>query len=104
MRFNRTVRARELAELAAALGVDTGGMDADAASTAAIETVAGLRKRIGLPAGLDGLGIAVGQVDRLAELALQVTRLLDNNPRPVDAATLAAVLEAARRGDMEGIP
>jgi alcohol dehydrogenase len=104
MQFNRTEREAELAELAAALGVDTDELDADAAAAAAIDVVAGLRERIGLPAGLDALGIEAGQVDGLAELALQVKRLLDNNPRPVDRASLSAVLDAARRGDLGGIP
>ena len=103
MQFNRGEREAELAELADALG--TGAAEAaDGAATAAIAVVAEMRERIGLPRSLGALGVEADQVDTLAAQASSVTRLLDNNPRPVDQASLSAVLDAARRGDLERVP
>jgi len=88
MEYNRPVRAGELDALAHAMG----GGDA-------VETVHALGRRIGIPASLAEIGIERTDVRALAEQSVGIRRLIDNNPRPLDADALEAILTAAWHGD-----
>jgi alcohol dehydrogenase len=55
--------------------------------------------RIGLPAALSELDVALDAIDGMAAQAAGIRRLADNNPRPLDAAACAAILRAAWHGD-----
>jgi alcohol dehydrogenase len=88
MEYNRPARPTELA----ALGDAMGGGDA-------VETVHALGRRIGLPASLAEIGIERAEVRTLAEQSVGIRRLIDNNPRPLDADALEAILTAAWHGD-----
>jgi alcohol dehydrogenase len=88
MEYNRPVRADELDALAQAMG----GGDA-------VETIHALGRRIGLPASLAEIGIERADVRGLAEQSVGIRRLIENNPRPLDADALEAILTAAWHGD-----
>jgi alcohol dehydrogenase len=94
----RDARVPELAELARATGVADGGDPARDAQ-AMIEAVDGLRDTIGIPGTLAAIGVRRDQLDRLAEQAMTVTRLVQNTPVPVDAGTMRRFVEAAWSGD-----
>jgi alcohol dehydrogenase len=99
MRFNRPVRERSLAHIARRLpSVDPSLSDTDAAS-AAPAAVAALARSVGVPGGLASLGVQRSDITGLAADALTVTRLIQLNPRPVDAAALEAILHDAYDAD-----
>src|SRR4051812_6411349 len=88
MEYNRPARARELDALSEAMG----GGDA-------VDTVHTLGRRIGLPASLAEIGIERDAVRALAEQSVGIRRLIDNNPRPLDADALELILTAAWHGE-----
>lgn len=91
MRFNATVRAPELAAIAVAAGLGTTAVDA-------CDGVAQLAAEIGVPRTLAELGIAEDDLAELAAEAAAITRLAQNNPRPLPAAAAEQILAAALGG------
>jgi maleylacetate reductase len=94
MRFNLEATAPELALAAPALGVAADGLSASAAAEAVTERVEQIIGRLGLPRRLRDVGVSAEDLPRLAQLALG-SRAVQTNPRPIDAAALAALLRAA---------
>jgi alcohol dehydrogenase class IV len=92
MAFNRPGREAALAAVAGALAPDEPGADA-------VDLVRRVGLRIGLPAALSELDVALDAIDGMAAQAAGIRRLADNNPRPLDAAACAAILRAAWHGD-----
>jgi alcohol dehydrogenase class IV len=89
MEFNRPVRALELAALATEMG----------SAGDPVDHVHQLGLQIGLPASLAEIGVAQSDLRGMAEASVGIKRLIDNNPRPLDADALEAILEAAWHGD-----
>lgn len=98
MEFNKGHAQAEMAEIADAMGVG-GGRDQAGKADAAIEAVTDLFAAISIPASLRELGIAQDQIAWIAEAAMGATRLVKNNPRPLDQAGMAALVAAAFAGD-----
>ena len=67
----------------------------DGASTAFVDAVAALVRDLGVPACLRDLGLAEAACAGMAPAALQVTRLLINNPREVTLADAEAIYRQA---------
>jgi alcohol dehydrogenase class IV len=99
MEYNRSARVGELAAIATALGVGTAEIDDDAAASAAIDRVAGLAAAIGIPANTSELGVEADDLPGMADQAVTVTRLVENNARPLDRDSLLMLLKAAWSGD-----
>jgi len=87
MEFNRPARPAEIAELSALMGGD------------AVECVHALGRRIGLPASLAEIGVGEEDLRGMAEASVGIKRLIDNNPRPLDADALERILDAAWHGE-----
>lgn len=87
----RTDIAAELTKMSSVVGAG----DADGFLTWIRE----LALRIGLPRSLRDIGVGLGDVDDLASLTLQVTRLIRNHRGEVTAERVAAILRAAIEGD-----
>jgi alcohol dehydrogenase class IV len=100
MAWNRSVCEGPFAELGEALGLLAEGDLGDRAD-AAIEGVAALFGRIGIPATLAELGLSREQLDDVARLALTAERLIKNNPRPIDPDGMARLVAAAFEGRRE---
>ncbi|WP_453911586.1 hypothetical protein [Tsukamurella soli] len=81
-----------LAEIGEALGVGADGAEA-------INRVAEIGERIGLPRKLSEIGIQASDLPQIAELTLESRRLTNIAPLPVDLALIARILEAAFEGD-----
>ena len=64
-----------------------------------VEHVHALGQRIGLPASLAEIGIAQEDLRGMAESSFKFKRLIDNNPRPLDADALERILDAAWHGE-----
>jgi len=99
MAFNASHCLSEMAKIAEIMGVgDTKAEDADNAASA-ICAVADLFHAINIPATLPEIGIAADQLETVAEQALGITRLIKNNPRPLDGTSMRLLLDAAFTGE-----
>ncbi len=80
--FNVSAAAGRYAEVARALGVmDEGPVEHIAAR--GVEVIRDLNRRCGIPAHIAALGVPESAIDKMAESALTVQRLLLQNPRTV---------------------
>jgi alcohol dehydrogenase class IV len=75
-------------------------MGTEASARGAIAAVAALAGDVGVPASLGEIGIRESELGELAEQAVAVTRLLDNNPRKAGRPELREILAAAWNGDL----
>jgi alcohol dehydrogenase len=100
MAFNRQYCEPELAQIADAMGA--GGITIAEKAQAAIDAVASLFASVGIPHTLADLGITRAQLPLVVEQALGSVRLVKNNPRLLDAASMAILVEGAFSGDHSG--
>lgn len=56
---------------------------------------------VGIRASLADLGVAEAHLDRIVDAALTSTRLVANNPRRLDRASLRRIAQAALVGDRD---
>jgi alcohol dehydrogenase class IV len=100
MNYNRSVSASEMAEIGAALGLDSQGCDTEQLAIAAIEEIRRLFGAIGITRTLADLGLAADKLDWTAEQAFGIDRLIKNNPRPFDLDAMKRLVKAAYDGDL----
>ena len=81
--------------MARLLGEVVDGLSAPDAALKAVEAVKRLNADIGIPLRLRELGVAEEELRPMAEATAQITRLLEANPRPLDADSLEGILRAA---------
>ena len=103
MRYNRPAAAAEIAEVGAALGLSTAGLDTEAAADAAIEEVRRIFGAIGITSTLAALGLPEDRIDWTAEQALGIDRLIKNNPRGFDLSAMKRLVRAAYDGDLAAV-
>ncbi|MCD8202928.1 MAG: iron-containing alcohol dehydrogenase [Prevotella sp.] len=82
MRFNYTANLKKYAEVAVACGVEPSKDDEETALKG-VEFITELSKECGIPTKLSEIGIPRTAVDGMAKAAMDVQRLLKNNPREV---------------------
>lgn len=82
LRFNLQSNPKRHADIARALGVTFQGSDEEVA-LAGIERISEISKNCGIPQHLSEIGIMEDDLPELADIAMNVTRLLKNNPRVV---------------------
>lgn len=82
MKFNYPANSRRYAEVALALGAHEGKDDEETARNG-VELIYKLAEAVGIPKKLSDLGIPQTAVDHMAKAAMEVQRLLKNNPREV---------------------
>ena len=99
MEFNRRHCEPELAEIGKAMGLDLGARTVGEAAGATIDAVESLFASIGIPKTIADLGVVESQLPMVAEQAMGSARLIKNNPRPIELATMATLVEAAFSGD-----
>lgn len=98
LQYNRDYCLEPLALIGGALG--SGTTDQLESAQFVIERVASLVASIGIPTTIKEIGIKREQIASIAEDTLQVSRLLENNPRPVGKDGLVEILEAAYSGNL----
>jgi alcohol dehydrogenase class IV len=64
-----------------------------------VDGVDGLLTDVGIPGSLQELGLNAEDLDAVAEGSLSAARLIKNNPRPLDLASLQRIVQAAYVGD-----
>ncbi len=82
MKFNRPANLKRYAEVAVAMGCQIGKDDNETAQHG-VDFIYQLADAVGIPKKLTDLGIPQTAVDGMAKAAMQVQRLLKNNPREV---------------------
>lgn len=91
MAFNLVGNERRFAEMARAMGLAVEGLSDADAGTAFVDALRGLNADLGIAADLRGCGVTEADLDGLVDGAAKVTRLLDNNPRPMSRAEMRAI-------------
>jgi alcohol dehydrogenase len=99
MEFNRSHALGDMARVADAMGLATAGLSEGEKADAAIEAVVALFASIGIPRTIADLGVRQDQLPTVAEQAMGATRLVKNNPRPLDGDSMALLVAAAFGGD-----
>lgn len=99
MAYNRSAAHAEMAEIADALGLEVAGRSTQESADAAIREVTRLFALIDIPPTLAKLGLPAEKLDWAAEQAIGVERLIKNNPRPLDLASMKRLVRAAYDGD-----
>lgn len=82
LRFNLSANPKRHADVARALGITLEGSDEDIA-LAGIEKIETISKACHIPQRLTDIGVTEDVLPELADIAMEVTRLLKNNPRDV---------------------
>ena len=95
LRFNAQVAPEAYAELLPHVFPDLPSMGMAEAAYQFAQSMADLSQACGLEQGLREMGIARAALPSLARDAMNQTRLLVNNPRPVDEAAALKIYEAA---------
>jgi alcohol dehydrogenase len=95
MEFNLPSAESKFALVARALGESVEGLPSRWAAAAAVEAVRTLCMDIGIPASLSEVGVPRGDVPKLVESALKVTRPVENNPRYVGPKEAERIYELA---------
>lgn len=91
MRFNVIGNEERFRQVATAMGLEIDGLDAGDAMAKLIDTLFALNRDLQIPADLKRWNITAADLETLVEGAAKVTRLLDNNPRPMDKADIRAI-------------
>ncbi len=98
VRYNSSARRSEAARIARILG-STSDVD-DVAASELADVLGELALEVGITPNLRSIGVNETDLDSLASAALGITRLLNNNPRPMDHEALVDVL----RGALDFVP
>jgi alcohol dehydrogenase class IV len=93
LRFNLPAAPERYAEVAVALGISRNGSNESTAGRG-LEFLSDLSRSCGVPQRLAELNIPRDAIPSLAKSAMQVQRLLKNNPRPVTEADAVQIYEA----------
>jgi len=82
-------------EVAELMGYDSDGMPPLEAARLAIDAVYNLNNEVGIPDSLAALGIEREKIPEMADIALTVTRPVENNPRKPNRDDVIQIYEAA---------
>ena len=91
MRFNAVGNEDKFRDVAVAMDLDVDPADSKAATEKFIEAIFELNRDLQIPSDLKRWNITEADLDTLVEGAAKVTRLLDNNPRPMNKADIRAI-------------
>jgi len=95
MEFNAMGSIPRFADIAGFMGEKIDHMTALDQAYRAAEVVKALYKDLKIPQSLTELGVPKDAIPQMAEAAMQVTRLMDNNPRQMTADDVAKIYENA---------
>ncbi len=82
MRFNQDASVEKYAQIALVCGAKESNTLEETAKEG-VELITRLSESCGIPTKLSAIGISIEAVERMAKAAMQVTRLLKNNPKEV---------------------
>ena len=95
MKVNMSSNIEKFANIAEALGVDNDGYSHEELAEHGINAVIQLSKDIGIISRMRELNIPESAIQPMAEAAMKVTRLLNNNPRTLTIEDIKMIYENA---------
>ncbi|MCV9999328.1 iron-containing alcohol dehydrogenase [Pararhizobium sp. YC-54] len=99
MEFNRGFCEQELFQIGGAMGLDLNGKSVSEGASETIAAVADLFSSIGISQTIADLGVAETDLPLVVDQALGSTRLVKNNPRPLDHDSMTKLVAASFAGD-----
>src|SRR5210317_614784 len=96
--YNIIGNPEKFATVAQVMGYETDGLPLHEAAHLAVEAIHQLNADIGIPNSLAALDIPTDKIPEMAQIALTVTRPVENNPRKPTKEDVMAVYEAAFNG------
>ena len=96
--FNIIGNPEKFAHIAAVMGCDVEGLSLREAAQTAVEAVFELNQDVAIPSSLAALDIPAEKIPEMAEIALTVTRPVENNPRKPSLEDVIRVYETALKG------
>ncbi len=94
MQFNLPAAVKEYAEIARVIGAEEGG-SSEVTARNGIEKIRQLNIACGIPSKISDLDIPYSAIDNMAANAIQIQRLLKNNPREVTLKDAISIYRAA---------
>ena len=91
MEFNLDAVTDRLVPVARAMGLDVEGRTAEQAAGMVLDRIRQWTKELEIPQDLKAYGVREEDVHDLAVAASQVTRLMDNNPKPMSVPDIEAI-------------
>jgi alcohol dehydrogenase class IV len=91
MQFNLDAVEDRFRDIAVAMGLDVAGLTTRKAAEKMIENLYALNKDLNIPSGIAAQGVTEADLDGLVEAASKVTRLLENNPKPLAKSDMRAI-------------
>jgi alcohol dehydrogenase class IV len=99
MTYNLPSCVEKYARMARVMGVKEKGPEKEIARQGILK-IREIACNCGIPASLEELSIPADAIDSMAEAALKVTRLLDNNPRPITRDDAREIFLKAYKGEV----
>jgi alcohol dehydrogenase class IV len=91
MQFNLDAAEDRFQDIAVAMGLDVARLTTRQAAEKMIENLYALNKDLNIPSGIAAQGLTEADLDGLVEAASKVTRLLENNPKPLAKSDMRAI-------------
>jgi alcohol dehydrogenase class IV len=91
MNFNMDAAEAKFRDIAVAMGLDVAGLTDRQAAEKMVENLFSLIKDLNIEVSLKERNITEAELDLMVEAAAKVTRLLDNNPKPMAKADMREI-------------
>jgi len=96
--YNLIGNPGKYAAVAEVMGYDTSDLPLREAASLVVEAIFNLNNDVGIPASLSDLGISPDRIPEMADIALTVTRPVENNPRKPTREDVIKVYQTAMVG------
>jgi len=91
--FNKDCCVEKLAAVAHLTGADVAGLDNDQKADTLVQALYDLSSDLGIPAKMTDLGVPAADLESIVDSALQVKRLLDNNPKVMNRDDIRSIYQ-----------
>ena len=95
MEYNLDGCPEKFVPIAEAMGINTAGMSAERAASAALDAMIALGEECGVKTRLRDFGIPREAAAHMAKAAMKETRLISNNPRKLTEEAVKEIYERA---------
>ena len=95
LEWNVVADLRKFAVVAEAMGEPVDGLSARDAAQAAVDAIRQLAQDVGIPQRMREVGVPQEAIPGMAAAAVQITRLMDNNPRKLSQEEIQRIYEVA---------
>lgn len=96
--YNIIASPEKFARIADIMGYDVADLSLRDAARTAVEAVYELNQDVEIPSSLEAIGIPADKIAKMAEIALTVTRPVENNPRRPSLEDVIRIYEIAHKG------